>query len=235
MNELATQAQDPLSAILADPKQLKEIPIETVERLFALKERHDDRQAEREFNSAFVTAQLEMSPVKKLGKTHVATYAKAEDVKEMLDPIIAKHGFSYSISEKDSKKEDHIRFNMKLRHIGGHSENYWIDVKPDITGAKGGSSKTYVEGIMSSYTLCMRQLLCKVWAVQLIDDDDGKRAGGFTPLTHDQALDLNERMDEVLNDMQKAKMLEVLGVEKIETLASSQYVLAKNMIESKRK
>ena len=42
-------------------------------------------------------------------------------------------------------------------------------------------------------------------------------------------------MDEVLNDMQKAKMLEVLGVEKIETLASSQYVLAKNMIESKRK
>ena len=53
MNELATQAQDPLSAILADPKQLKEIPIETVERLFALKERHDDRQAEREFNSCF--------------------------------------------------------------------------------------------------------------------------------------------------------------------------------------
>ena len=42
-------------------------------------------------------------------------------------------------------------------------------------------------------------------------------------------------MDEVLNDTQKAKMLEVLGVEKIEKLASSQYVLAKNMIESKRK
>ena len=236
MNDLAPKTQDPLVAILADVQHLKEIPIETVERLFALKERHDAREAEREFNSAFVAAQMEMSPVKKLGKTHVATYAKAEHVKEMLDPIIAKHGFSYSISEQESNKSDHIRFNMKLRHSGGHSDNFWIDVKPDVTGAKGGSSKTYVEGIMSSYTLCMRQLVCKVWSVQLVGDDDGKAAGGgnIEPVSVDQTTHLQDLMNEILTGAQKGQLLNVLKIDDISQLPATKYEYAVGLIERKR-
>ena len=114
-----------------------------------------------------------------------------------------------------------------------------MDAESDAVGAKGGGTKTLMQGIASAYTYCERHLLVKVFGVNLVDDDDGNAAGGIginiEPLTHDQALDLNERMDECLDNTQRAKLLEVLGVAQIEKLASSQYTLARNMMESKRK
>ena len=233
MNELATQAQDPLSAILADSKQLKEIPIETVERLFALKERHDAKQAEREFNAAFVAAQSELLPVAKKGWNDYTKsfFARAEHVQEMLDPIIQKHGFSQSVSGADSEKANNFKFKLTLRHIGGHSEEHFMEAANDALGPKGGGSKSEMQGITSSYSYAKRHLSCNVWGVQLIDDKDGNDV--VEPVSTDQTTHLNDLMNEVLTGAQKGQLLNVLKIDDISQLPATKYEYAVGLIERK--
>ena len=47
MNEVATTSPTPLDAILADPDKLKDLPVETMERLFALAARGAVRSSPR--------------------------------------------------------------------------------------------------------------------------------------------------------------------------------------------
>ena len=234
MNELATQAQDPLSAILADSKQLKEIPIDTVERLFALKLKYDDRQAEREFNVAFNVAQSELLPVAKKGwNPHTKSFfARAEHVQAMLDPIIHKHGFSYSVSGEDSEKEGYFKFKLTLRHVGGHSAKYFMEAANDAVGPKGGGSKSEMQGITSSYSYAKRHLSCNVWGVQLIDDNDGNDI--VEPVSTDQTTHLNDLMNEVLTGAQKGQLLNVLKIDDISQLPATKYEYAVGLIERKQ-
>ena len=127
-----------------------------------------------------------MAPVRKLANnTQTGTmYARAEDVTGMLDPlIIGLEGFSRSLSTTDCPVEGHIRFVLILRHNSGHEERHNFDAPPDYLGPKGSPTKTKLHGMASSYTYCERHLLCKVFGVQLVADDDGNaarrdRAGG---------------------------------------------------------
>ena len=85
----AGQQQNPLFTLLADPGKLKDVPIDTVERLLALQREMVDAQARREFNEAFTAAQHEMTPVRRMARNTQtgSLYARAEHVERMLDPI----------------------------------------------------------------------------------------------------------------------------------------------------
>ena len=63
MSQSVARATSPLSVILDSPERLKELPIETLERLYELHERDRARAAEREFTAAFVAVQSELQPV----------------------------------------------------------------------------------------------------------------------------------------------------------------------------
>ena len=80
-----------------------------------------------------------MTPVRKRAKNTQtgSSYARAEDITGMLDPLISKEGFSRSLSCGDCPVEGHIRFVLTLRHIGGHEETHFIDAPPDYLGPKG--------------------------------------------------------------------------------------------------
>ena len=99
----------------------------------------------------------------------------------MLDPIILKHGFSRSLSTTDSPTTDHLRFVLVLRHVGGYEERHHLDAPIDNIGPKGSPTKTALHGMASSYTYCERHLLCKVFGVQVVSDDDGNAAAGVGP------------------------------------------------------
>ena len=77
----------------------------------------------------------------------------------------------------------------------------------DYLGPKGCPVKTKLHGTFSSYTLAERHLVCKVFGVQLIADDDGNAAGGIGPgaekITLDQARDLEALRLEVRGNGQK--------------------------------
>lgn len=177
-NNLTVAGASALAQILAEPDRLKEIPVETVERLFALDREFRADRARSEFAAAFNAVQGEMSPVRRAAKNSqtASFYARAEHVAGMLDPIITRHGFSRSFSTEDCPLADHMRFVLTIRHVGGHVEQHRLDAPIDNVGPKGNPTKTRLHGMASSYTYCERHLLCKVFGVQLVDDDDGNAA-----------------------------------------------------------
>ena len=242
MSETAVVVQEQPSLIevlLADPDRVKDYPIEVVREMYALVRAEQAEQARREFAEAFNAVQKAMTPVRKMGKnTHTGSmFAKAEHVFEMLDPLILGEGFSRSMSTADCPIEDHIRFVLIVRHVGGHEERHCLDAPSDHIGTKGSATKTKLHGMASSYTYCERHLLCKVFGVQLIADDDGNAGGGIGPgaekITADQALDLEALLTEVKGN--RAKFLELMGVSKIHDLALSQHAQAVRFLEAKRK
>ena len=233
-----TQPQDVLAAVLADTDRLKELEIDKVERLFALAREMQADGARREFAEAFNAVQLEMEPVRKLGwnghtKSH---FARQEEVAQMLDPIILSNGFSRSMSSTDSPTDGLMRFVLLLRHNGGHEERHHLDAPNDSVGAKGAGNKTALHGMASSYTYCERHLLCKVFGVQVVSDDDGNAAAGVGPgsekISESQADDLETMMSDV--NANQARFVKHFKVDAVRDLPVSRLKEAVALLEAKR-
>ena len=233
---------NPLTLILSEPEKINQLDTGKLKELMDLQERILDREASAAFALSFNKVQAEMRPVVRAAKnTHTASmYAKAEHVKQMLDPILTRHGFSYSVSTEQSGLENHTRFVLLLRHTGGHSERHYMDAPIDNVGIKGSPTKTRLHGMASSYTACERHLLCKVFGVQLVDDDDGNRAAGVGNsvelITADQAANLDAMLDEVGGNRNKffSFLQQRIGVSKIADIPANRFNEIVNLLEAKR-
>ena len=237
-----TPARQPstLDRLLSDPVQLKEFPIETVERLITLQVEHRKENARLEFASAFNAVQAEMVPVVERGKNlHTkSTYATLADVLGMLTPLLAKHGFSHSLSSKSSEIEGHTIFVLTLRHIAGHIETHELDAPLDYIGMSGKTNKTKLQGLASSYTYCERHLLCKVFGVQTLDkDDDGNAGGGVGPsaelICTDQVIVLKDLIEATKAD--EKKFLDYFQVPTVADLPVNQFRKASSMLKQRLK
>lgn len=197
--QVALQArQGALAAIIADPDRLREFPVETVERLFAMdKEMRADASRDA-YYEAFSRVQARMTPIGRRGRIDFgrgkpAPYALAEDVAGMLHPLLMDEGFSYSLSEGECDK-GMTRFVLTLRHVGGHSERHHMDVP--VGSGKGGTMNS-IQAMASTYTYCQRHLLLKVFGVIITDDNDGADVKGQEPLTDSQLADLEALIADV--------------------------------------
>ena len=218
---------------------MKEFPIETVERLIKLSREREADLAKRAFADAMNAVQGEMEPVRKRGRnTHTGSrFAYLEEVVRMLDPLVHAHGFSRSISTGECQLKDHIRVVLTLRHVAGHQETHSLDAPIDDKGPKGGDVKTRLHGMGSTLTYCERVLICKVFGVQVIPDDDGNAGSGVGPgfkrITADQVADVLSLLEETKSN--ERQFLDVFGVEKVEELATNQLRSAMVMLEAKRR
>ena len=233
-----TMAMSPLDTLLSNPEKLAELPIDTVERLSALDQKYRAEFARRAFADAFNRVQKEMMPVKARGQNEStrSTFARAEDVTGMLDPILVDNGFSRSISTEDCPVEGHLRFVLVLRHTGGHEERHRLDAPIDDVGMRGSPTKTKLHGMASSYTYCERHLLCKVFGVQTFKDDDGNAGAtgpGARPITEDQAIVLSDLVKEVGADW--ARFLRFFKVTALDDLPASRYNEATRMLSAKKR
>ena len=228
-----------LAQLLSDPDRLRDFPIETVERLFVLDQQIRAETARREFSAAFNRVQMAMSPVHKHAKNSqtASTYARAEDVTRMLDPLILAEGFSRSISTEPAENQNTIRFVLILRHTSGHEERHRLDAPIDNVGPKGSPTKTALHGMASSYTYCERHLLCKVFGVVLTADDDGNAAAGVGPgsevITDDQLQDLESLLSEV--SANRDKFLAYFKIASLSQMKRGQLKEAIQLLEVKRR
>ena len=110
--DLATTSPTALDAILADPEKLRDLPVETMERLFALQREARSDQAREAYAVAFHAVQGDLTPVRKRTKNSQtgSMYANAEAVNAMLDPVLQAHGFSVSLSSEPCDLPDQLRF-----------------------------------------------------------------------------------------------------------------------------
>ena len=187
----------------ADPQ----CDIEKMERLMAMHERMQAKQAETEFNLAMSAAQSEMRPISadaenKQTRSNYATYSKLDS---SLRPIYTRHGFSLSFNS-ETGHADMIRVLCYVSHRLGHTRTYTIDMPADGKGAKGGDVMTKTHAVGSGASYGMRYLLKMIFNVAIGEyDDDGNAASGGD--LRDAALnDLLQRVADAADPAQLTKV-----------------------------
>lgn len=197
-----------LMEVIARAARDPSVDIDKMERLIAMQERVQARDAELAFNQALNLAQSEMRPIASNAsnpqtKSRYATYDKLDRV---LRPIYTEHGFSLSFDEGESPKPEHVRVICYVSHKAGHTRTYHRDMPADGKGAKGGDvmTKTHAAGAAGSYGA--RYLLKGIFNVAVgEEDDDGNdpAAGGQKVIDDAQWSEIITLIEQTKTDAQK--------------------------------
>jgi hypothetical protein len=109
------------------------MPVETMEKLLAMRRELKAEQAKREYDIAMANFQDECPIIKnkksvptKSGKI-AYSYAPIETIVEIVKPILTKHGFSYSI--KTATTPEMVTATCISKHTSGHSEETSFSVE----------------------------------------------------------------------------------------------------------
>jgi len=132
-----------LSRAAADPAT----DVDKMERLGAMYERMQARNAETEYNAALSEMQDELPAIAERGAAKVNgqvryTFALWEDINTAIKPVLKKHGFALSFRTDFA---DGVSVTGVLSHKAGHSERTTIKLPADASG-----SKNAVQAVASS-------------------------------------------------------------------------------------
>ncbi len=142
--------------------------IAVIERLVALKEKEDDRVAERDFIGAMSFFKREVPIIKKLKKGHNCMFAGLDDISEQIKEALFSAGLSYRFEQSHTEKE--IVVKCIVSHKSGHSESCEMRASADSSG-----SKNNVQAIGSTNTYLRRYTLTGVLGIATADSDiDGR-------------------------------------------------------------
>ena len=166
----------------ADPQ----CDIEKMERLMAMHERMQARNAEAEFSAAMAEMQCEIPSIAERGKGHgTIRYATLEDINDVMKPIMQRYGFAISF-----KVEHHpggINVTGILMHRAGHREQTTMLLPSDTSG-----SKNAVQAVASSVSYGKRYVMCAMLNITTRgEDDDGYAAAPQATVTAPQAAQLS--------------------------------------------
>lgn len=166
--------------------------VEVIKGMMDLHERTEQRQAVKDFNSAFTALQNEIPNISatkavpdKQGNTKYK-YAPYDEIMDGVQPLLTKHGFSVSFNSRfDNGRLVSI---CTLRHISGHSESNEFGVR--IGSGPPGASETQADGAAKTYG--KRGALCDALNIVVDHDDDARMVG--KPIGRALAEDLMRRV-----------------------------------------
>jgi head-tail adaptor len=206
------------------------ISIDVIERMVALQERQEARQAQTAYMDAMSECQKEIPQIDRSGRIMVkeklrSTFALHEDIDAAIRPIYTAHGFavSYDTRPKDAK----IEIECKVSHRRGHFEVKTIVLPVDVSDFRSAG-----QSVGSTLTYAKRQLLGMHFnIVTKGTDNDGQ--GPAKPITEEQARDLQALMEEVKQDI--PRFLKYFEIEKVSDLPAKELAGAIQDLERKRK
>lgn len=173
---------DPMVSMIERIAMDPDVPIERLERMMDIKDRHDasirderKREAERAFNSAMAKAQAAMPTVAKSKKNdHTrSTYADLSDIEEQAMPVAYRHGFSVSFNPGGVDERGNLLVNWTVMHEDGHTKAGQAGFPLDGAGAQGKTNKTGIQAMGSTMTYARRYLICNLFNIATDDDTDG--------------------------------------------------------------
>ncbi len=170
----------------ADPQ----CDIEKMERLMAMHERMQARNAEAEFSAAMAEMQCEIPSIAERGKGHGSIrYATLEDINDVMKPIMQRYGFA--ISFKVEHHQGGINVTGILMHRAGHREQTTMLLPSDTSG-----SKNAVQAVASSVSYGKRYVMCAMLNITTRgEDDDGYAAAPTATVTAPQAAKLRALLE----------------------------------------
>lgn len=149
----------------------KGLPVETMERLLAMRTALKAEAAKEAYDEAMANFQAECpivgkgKEVKNRSGVVMYHYAPLEAIVSEVKDIIGKHGFSYSI--KTEIKENAVKVTCIVKHKGGHSEMSDMEVplatRTDIMSAPQQTAATM--------TFAKRYAFCNSFGIMTGDED----------------------------------------------------------------
>lgn len=149
----------------------EKLPVETMERLFALRERVKAEAAKEAFVKSMMGFQQDCPVIEKTkdvmnkdGRTVRYKFAPIEAIVTQIKPYVLKHGLSYrwEVDTKDGK----VTARAIITHILGHSESSAFEVPVDVEGYMSAPQKN-----ASALTFAKRYSLCNALGIATGDED----------------------------------------------------------------
>lgn len=197
----------PLAAALANPEALERLPVETLERLYALYREEQQAGAARAFAAALAALQGQIEPVlrDRLNPAYRSRYAGLDSVVQAVQPLLTGAGFSWSVSSgavQDGQQE----VLLLLRHAAGHTETHraWVPAGGPVRG------RDPVHDSAGRINYTARHLLCRVLAVPLVTPEDHDGNAEPEPLGQAERAELLRLVAEAQPD--EARLLGWLGL-----------------------
>lgn len=170
---------DGLLQVIARAARDPSVDIDKMERLLAMQERVQERQARQAFTEAKIAMRPELPEVTmkglirivKDGKTIQETpFARFEDIHEAVMPILTRHGFDLSFRNGLSD-DGKVRVTTILSHVGGCQEETNFDLPHDSSG-----SKNSVQAVGSSTSYGKRYGTLSILNIKVSGEDDNATA-----------------------------------------------------------
>lgn len=231
-----------LAAIVSLAKD-PDMDIDKFDRLIAMQERMEDRQAERAFNKAFVEMQGALPTVKRNGsleypidknkpdgeKRLIAKFAKWEDIDREIQPVLAQYGFglSFKISQRTTEGGG-LNVAAVLRHSGGHTDTG--EPMPVPLDTSGGKNNVQAYGSALSYG--KRYAAFAAIGIKTEGADDDGKAAGKRYISQEQVAELRKLLKQAPRD--EGPFLERLfngTVPVIEEIETGAFVIVKNTLD----
>jgi len=224
---------DPIAGMLRLAIE-KDMSVEGIEKLVALHERMADRLAEQQLGAALSQFQGQCPPIaktsvanilsKKTGARYSYTYAELDEIARTAGPWLHRLGLSYGWDTVMTDRE--LRCTCTLRHAAGGRATATFAC-PVVES----DSMSAPQRVAAALTYARRQSLIQVLGLTTAEPD----ADGTThePISEDQVAQLEGLLAGVT--MSKARLLRLLGVERVGDIPAPLYDVAVNAIEAKRR
>ena len=200
MSELAVK-QTAIAPI--DPESLiakaieSNVPVETLERLLAMRSELKAEQAKEAFYQALSDFQSECPIIKKTKQVKNKdgsvrySYAPLDSIIEQISPFLNKHGLSYT-TDTTQKKDGFVTAIVEIHHRLGYSKLSEFDIPIDDAAFMNDAQKA-----ASAFSFAKRYAVTNALGIMTgdMDDDAASLGAGVNPLdlyrrfvTHTKAL-----------------------------------------------
>ncbi len=162
--------------ISVDPQALilkaieKNLPIETMEKLLAMRRELKAEASEDEYFISLSKFQAECPRIKKNQEVHYNNalrykYASLDEIINQVKLILKNNGFSYTIKTKQNEKS--ITAICRSHHIAGHTEETELSIPFDQAAKMNVAQK-----VASALTYAKRYAFCDAFGIMTGDHDD---------------------------------------------------------------
>lgn len=208
--------------------------IEHIAKLMELKEQHEQREAEKAFNTDYARMSAEIPRVPRNGVVSLKrdgkdlgsyNFARLEDIDRAVRPIMARYGFSITFDAQPRLAEGGgVIVTGYLRHESGHSISASIDIALD--SGPGRSNNQARGGSVTFGRRYVTEMLLNI-VREGADTDDAQ-----TTISAEQALQIESLIAETGTNT--AAFLEIYGAQSVIDLPVQCFNGAVAMLNKKR-
>jgi len=229
------EAVDAINQAVLNPNVTPE-KLDAMERLLALQFKIKDRLAEEAYNRAIADFQAECPSVKQDGKVDFGegkkrtnySYATFGEMVHTIQPIMKRHGLSYSFSVKQIQNANAMELTTTISHVEGHKRHY---TSPHEIKGQGGTTST--QSRRGAFTSAKRTGLELALGLVSVDDAEEKRHSIETEITEAQLVEIEGLLKDTHTEIEDFE--KYMNVSTIKILSQYEAQKAINSLKQKRR